>query len=195
MITCSSFCFGQSSKVLISKDTCTYNKKYSGYKLIIQYDTDTTQLKSEFHPWLNNFIKLPDSIKFLIIEKLLEFENDSSLCCMPATNYSFNGIDGCRDKPNDIKRYTIQIDALFMINRLCWPTLMELYSCSHVLYDNITKKTINHEPTKIKFVFEEYRKWFLEQKTKGKIDRYFPFNDGRYTWYGGRKSLEPKENY
>ena len=186
-------CYGQVPVVRVTKKKCTYDKKYSGEKLIIQYNVDTINLESPVEYWLDSFITLPDSGKLLIIEKLLEYENDTSLCCMNVVNRSFNGIEGCRGKPKGVTRYTIQIDALFMINRLCWPKWMELYSCTPVLYDNKLKKSINNDPKKIKIVFAEYRKWFLERKSKGKIGYYFPFNTGRYGWYGGRKSGAPKD--
>lgn len=182
-------CYGQ---VSVTKKKCTYDTKYSGEKLIIQYKTDTINLQSSIEYWLSDFIELPDSTKLLIIEKLLGYESDTSLCCLNVINRSFNGIEGCRGKPKDAIRYTLQVDALFMINRLVWPKLMELYSCTPVLYDNKLKKSINHDQKKIKCVFAEYKKWYEECKAKGKIERYFPFNDGRYTWYGGRKSGVPK---
>ena len=186
-------CFGQNAEVKITKKQCTYANQYSGQKLIIHYNADTVNLESPVEYWLDNFIILPDSIKLLIIEKLLEYENDTSLCCMNVVNRSFNGIEGCRGKPKGVTRYNIQVDALFMINRLCWPKWMELYSCTPVLYDNKLKKSINNDPKKIKIVFAEYKKWYAERKVKGKIGYYFPFNIGRYVWYGGRKSGAPKD--
>jgi hypothetical protein len=186
-------CYGQVPVVNITKKECTYDKKYSGKKLIIQYSFDTINLVSPVEYWLDGFITLPDSSKLLIIEKLLEYENDTALCCMNVVNRSFNGIEGCRGKPKGVTRYTIQVDALFMINRLCWPKLMELYSCTPVLYDSKLKKSINSDHKKIKLVFAAYKNWFEGCKAKGKIERYFPFNDGRYVWYGGRKSIAPKK--
>ncbi len=184
-------CHGQVVKVV--KKKCTYDKKYSGEKLIIKYCIDTFMLESQVEYWLDSFIILPDSSKLLIIEKLLEYENDTSLCCMNIVNRSFNGIEGCRGKPKGVARYTIQVDAMFIINRLCWPKLMELYSCTPVLYDSKLKKDINSDQKKIKIVFEAYKKWFAECKAKDNIPKYFPFNDGRYVWYGGRKSIASKE--
>lgn len=187
-------CYSQISNIRVTKKTCTYDKKYSGHKLFIECDTDTGSLKSEYEYWLDNFITLPDTVKLLIIEKLLEYESDTSLCCFPVVNRSFNGIEGCRGYPKGVERYTLQVDALFMINSICWPKLMELYSCTPVLFDSKAKKAINGNQAKIKQVFAEYRKWFEESKIQGRIRRYFPFNDGRYIWYGGRKSITPKDS-
>jgi hypothetical protein len=112
---------------------------------------------------------------------------------MEVISSSFNGIEGCGGSPKGVKRYKVQIDALYIINRLCWPGSMDFYSCSPALYDKKIKKSINSDQKKIKIVFAAYKKWFEECKTKGKIERYFPFNDGRYVWYGGRKSVAPKK--
>lgn len=101
-------------------------------------------------------------------------------------------MEGCRGYPKNAQRYTIQVDALFMINRLCWPKLMELYSCSPVLYDNKLKKEINSNQEAIKAVFSKYKDWYAICKAKKLIPKYFPFNDGRYVWYGGQKSIAPK---
>jgi len=193
IITGTVVCFGQNAEVQITKKKCTYANKYSGAKLIIHYTYDTVKLESLVEYWLDSFINLPDSVKLLIVERLLDYEDDTSLCCMNVVNRSFNGIEGCRGKPKGVTRYTIQVDALFMINRLCWPKWMELYSCTPVLYDNKLKKSINNDPKKIKIVFAEYKKWYVECKGKGKIGYYFPFNRGRYGWYGGRKSGAPKD--
>lgn len=186
-------CYGQVAVVKVTKKICTYDTKYSGEKLIIHYTYDTVDLQSPVEYWLDSFITLSNSVKLLIIEKLLGYEDDTSLCCINVVNRSFNGIEGCKGNPKGVTRYTIQVDALFMINRLVWPKLMELYSCAPVLYDSKLQKEINSNQEKIKCVFAEYKKWYEECKSKGSIPRYFPFNDGRYVWYGGRKSITLKQ--
>ena len=186
-------CYGQCPTTMVTKKKCTYDSKYFGEKLIMHYNVDTINLESSVEYWLNSFIILSDTIKLLLIERLLEFEGDTTLCCMNVVNRSFNGIEGCRGKPKGVSRYSIQVDALFIINRLCWPNWMELYSCTPVLYDNKLGKSINDDSKKIKIVYAEYRKWFLERKSKGTIGYYFPFNISRYGWYGGRESGAPKD--
>lgn len=168
--------------------------KFKGSKLVLTYKNDTVAKQSFTYSYdLAFFIGLSDSSKLILIDELLKYESDTARCCLDATSWSFNGIEGCRGKPKNVKHYTLQVDALFMINRLCWSKLMELYSCSPVLYDNKLKKEINSDPEKIKCVFKDYKKWYAECKAKGRIPKYFPFNDGRYVWYGGRKSIASKE--
>lgn len=181
----------QTNTFSVEKVEC--KNKFKGSKLVLNCKNDTTIKQSFTYSYdLDYFTSLNDSSKFILIGELLKFENDTSHCCLNVTNWSFNGIEGCGGKPKNVKYYTIQIDALFMINRLCWPKLMELYSCSQVLYDNKLKKEINSDQKKIKIVFAIYKKWYEECKVKGKIEKYFPFNDGRYVWYGGKKSITSK---
>lgn len=178
----------QGDTLFVEKSECLFMNKYKGSKLVLHYKDDTLQKESFTYGYdLEYFIKLSDDKKLLLIENLLRYENDTALCCLDVIGHSFNGIEGCRGVPKS-KRYTIQIDALYMINRLCWPGLMEFYSCYNVLYDTKTDKEINSDPSKIECVFKEYKKWYEECKAIGRIPKYFPFNDGRYVWYGGRKS-------
>ena len=184
----------QTDSLYIEKKECVSENSYKGYKLVIHYINDSSSQTAKTYDYYLNFLQgIDDKTKLKLIGLLLQYQDDTSLCCIKVYNYSFNGNEGCRGKPKDVTRYTIQVDALFMINRLCWPKLMELYSCSPVLYDNKLKKEINSEPEKIKCMFNEYKKWYEECKAKGKISEYFPFNDGRFVWYGGRKSVIQKD--
>lgn len=178
----------------IEKKECMSAGTHKGYKLIIHYERDTINTTAKVYDYNLDFLKgVSDKTKLDLIGMLLNYQDDTTMCCLKVQYYSFNGNEGCRGKVENVSHYTIQIDALFMINRLCWPKLMELYSCSPVLYDNKLKKTINTNPEKIKCVFKEYKKWFEECKAKGKIGKYFPFNNGRYVWDGGRKSIALKD--
>jgi hypothetical protein len=186
--------FAQGDTIYIEKKECTSEGIYKGYKLIIHYKNDTVNTKAKMYDYHLDFLKgINDKIKLDVIGMLLNYQDDTSMCCLKVQYYSFNGNEGCRGKVENIDRYTIQVDALFIINRLVWPKLMELYSCSPVLYDKKRKKGINSDQKKIKIVFAAYKKWYAECKAKGRIPRYFPFNDGRYIWDGGRKSITPKE--
>lgn len=194
ILSISAIAMAQIDSVYVERKECITENSYKGYKLIIHYTNDSMKQVAKPYDYNLGFLQgINDKTKLELIGMLLQYENDTSLCCLKVYNYSFNGNEGCRGKPKGLTRYTVQVDALFIINRLCWPKLMELYSCSPVLYDNKLKKEINSDPEKIRCVFKEYKKWFEACKAKGKIERYFPFNDGRYVWYGGRKSIAPKQ--
>ena len=178
-------CFGQLNHIQIKKEVCTYDRTYRGNKLIIHYESDTTEQTSDVGYNLLHFINLPDTAKLKIVSKLLAFENDTALCCLKVISRSFNGIEGCGGRPDGVDRYDIQVDALYMINRLCWPGFIEAYSCVPVLYDTKKQTTINNDPKKIRIVFEHYIKWCRQCLANGRISRHFPFNVGRYVWYNG----------
>lgn len=177
--------FGQKGQIMIEVKKCAYDSKNLGKKLIVHLQTDTGELISDVGYRLSTFIDMPDSAKLKIIESLLFFKNDTSLCCLKVISRSFNGIEGCGGKPDGIDEYDIQIDALYMINRLCWPGFIEAYSCVPVLFDKKMQKPINDNHQKVAIVFESYIKWYNECRIKGSISRYFPFNAGRYVWYNG----------
>ena len=187
LINSYSVCTGQD--VTVEKKFCS---SQNGYKLFLRLQNSDSVLSSTTFYDLKGFTSLTDDIKLVIIEKLLWYKNDTSKCCLPVSGYVHNYNEGCSGTPQS-KYYNIQVDALFMIGRLCFSQLTDRYSCHPVLYDTEEKKEINSEPEKIKLVFEEYEKWYNECKSKGKIGDYFPFNDGRYVWYGGRKSVVAKE--
>jgi len=189
----SNYILAQNGTYYVEKIKCMCQNT-NGYKLILHYKNQASDLQSFAYGYgLEKFIMLNDSCKLILIKDLLSYSSDTSVCCLDIVANSFNGIEGCRGEEYNADHYSIQIDALFMINRLCWPKLMELYSCYTVLYDTLKKVDINNDPAKIEIVFQEYKKWLQDCQRKGKIPRYFPFNDGRYVWAGGRQSIARKD--
>lgn len=180
-------CKGQNG--IVSKEQCGPDKRY---KLYLSLKTGNDTLFSRGLYELDGFTTLHDTIKLEIIKELLEFEKDTSRCCLRVSGYVYSGMEGCKGSPHSTY-FTIQVDALFMINRLCFSRLTDLYSCHPVLYDTLEQEEINTRPDLIAEVYKKYRKWYQECKAKGYIGKYFPFNDGRYVWYAGSKSKYPKD--
>jgi len=135
--------------------------------------------------------KLTDVIKLETVRQLLSFENDTSLCCYLVQELPFDGNDGRCGCPID-KQYRIQIDALFMINAICFDRCRS-YACVPMIMDTLSMKCVNEDPDAIKEVYQNYRKWFNDCMQKGKISDYFPFNDGRYVWKNGKKEYREEE--
>lgn len=186
-------CYSQTDSIWVEKKSCTDHKIYSGSKLILVAKTKKGKVVSNTYGYgLDYFVALPVEKRLKLIGELLQYSSDTSLCCLEFAFYSFNGIEGCGGEPVDNKRYSVVVDALFMINRLCWPKLMDLYSCNPVLWDNETKQSINNSPEKVEIVANRYREWYRECLKLGKVPKYFPFNDGRYVWNGGKKSIVPE---
>lgn len=184
---------GQIDSLCVEKKSCVSpNSTQKGYKIYLQYSTDSGRVGTNLFYGLDRFINLSDSLKLVFVGKLLGYENDTQKCCLLVSGYKHNQIDGWCGSPK-FKAYNISVDALFMINRLCFSSYTDMYSCTPVLYDKQLRKEINSDQKKIKVVFAAYKKWYAECKAKGMIPKYFPFNDGRYVWYGGRKSIAPKD--
>ena len=139
------------------------------------------------------FNTLPDSIKLVIVKQLLSFENDTSLCCYLVQELPFDGNDGCCRSPQG-KRYRIQIDALYIINAICFRRSRS-YSCVPMIMDTLTRKCVNENQVVIHEVYQQYWEWYYDCLKKGKIDSYFPFNDGRYKWKNGLKGKAAEEGF
>ena len=184
--------YGQNTSVSVNKKECTLANGLTAYKIFVAVPTkDKIILSDNFGYRYYYFSGINDSVKLLIIDKLLAFEDDSSLCCLAPTGYREGTLD-CTAFGYTSKSYNIQIDALFIINKIAFKDFATMYSCAPVLYDKITETEINDKPELIKEVYKQYKKWFNECKQIGKIKKYFPFNDGRYVWYGGKKSFFTK---
>lgn len=174
--------------VYIEKKSCE-NKQGRGYKLIIHMSASDTKSKdSEQNDYsLTGLINLPDSVKLLIVGLLLQYKNDTAIVCKPVSSYGYIAYENtCKGQPVS-GYYSISIEALYLINRLCFPNEFSFCYCFPVLVDTITGKEINGKYEDIRNVFTFYESWFERTKKAGLIDKIFPFNDGRYMWYGGKK--------
>jgi len=168
-------------------------KIYNGSRINVFYTKGSDTIKSSSYRD-SALIILPDSEKFVIIEQLLKYENDTSLYCLYAHAKLFGGELECRFWIDiKVESLPLSIDALYRINGIAYPYCCWVYSCYPVLYDTLDKIVINEKPELIKEVYKKYKIWFEECKQKGKIVAYCPFNDGRYVWYKGYKSFYPKE--
>jgi hypothetical protein len=122
--------------------------------------------------------------KIQVIDQLLKFKWDSSIVCFKPFTYGTN-------KDTIVsKYYTLQIDALYFINVICFDYLTINYSPCPILYDTVTNEEINYNPTKIKEVFTIYQNWFEKNKKNGFTDYTFPLLNTRFQWkYGFKRSF------
>lgn len=172
--------------VRVEKRECEY-KGVKGFKLILHYKNGDVEKMSKVNNYgLTEFVGLSDAVKLQFVEKLLEYQNDSSIVCIPVNNYGYAGYENtCNDKPIS-KTYTIQLDALYLINKICYPNAASFYYCFPALVDVNSGKEINTNAKDLSGVFPLYKNWFAE--ARGSIGGDFPFNKGKYCWFGGRKS-------
>jgi hypothetical protein len=189
-------CKGYTQKSWITKskcsDTTVSGTIYTGYRLEIFYVKDNDTTKSYYYWYDNPFLTYSDSSKMLIIQQLLSLEGDTSLFCGSAGAHFYGGALSCRCHIDNNINVPLQIDALYRINAIAFPHTCHIYSCYPVLYDTLERKVINDKPELVEEVYTTYKQWFAECISNGKIGDYFPFNEGRYIWYGGRKSFYRK---
>jgi hypothetical protein len=189
-------CNGFTQRAWTNKSPCaeSYDPDniYLGYKIEIFFLKNNDTIHSNYY-WENNpFKNFNDSSKLLIIEQLLSYERDTSLFCGTAGAHFYGGALSCKCHIDNNIKVPLQIDALYRINAIAFPNVCWIYSCYPVLYDTLEKKIINDKPELVLEVYITYKQWFAECIKKGKIGNYFPFNEGRYVWYGGRKSFYRK---
>jgi len=185
-------CYSQTAwieKRVCDNDKWAINK---GYSLDVFFAKGNDTIKSHAYLDTNPFVNLPDSEKLVIIKQLLTLENDTTLYCFKAGKY-WGGEYECNGGFYSPINVPIQIDALYRINGIAFPNICWIYSCAPVLYDTLNRIIINDKPKLVEEVYTVYKEWFIECQRKGKIGNYFPFNEGRYVWYRGkRKSYYPK---
>lgn len=177
-------CFSQP---YVKKINTEDNKAY----LKISFKKENRNLVYDFININSNY--LTDIEKLQLISCLLDFEGDTTkhpgnVLPIYLGNNAKNNV---RFSPKS-KYFTIEINALYFIDRIAYGEFSDFYSPAPVLYDNIDNMEINDSPDKIKIVFDSYKKWFQECMLIGEISKYFPFNDGRFVWLHGKKSLFTK---
>jgi hypothetical protein len=185
------------SIVTVEKKSCPEQSGYTidivafdgEYRHIITRDQRFTSYSGE--TLIRKFNDISDFIKLETVRQLLSFQYDTSLCCYPVQELPFDGNDGRCGCPIG-KQYTIQIDALFLINAICFE-MCRSYACVPMIMDTITGKCVNEDTIAIKEVYQKYIEWYNICVEKGNIGKYFPFNDGRYVWKNGRKGFHKKE--
>lgn len=173
--------------VRIEKRACDQGS-LSGAILIIHVQDGNTERTSRFNNYgFAELSGLSDILKLQIVGQLLQYKHDTSQVCLPIRNYGYEGYENtCKEKPAS-KGFDIQIDALYSINRLCFPHASSFYYCFPVVFDSQTGNEANNDYKAIQDFFEVYEKWFEDVKKRGQIGKDFPFNTGRYRWLGGRK--------
>jgi hypothetical protein len=141
--------------------------------LLCQYQYDRT-----FSDYSNNE-------KIEILEELLSFEGDTSICAKEVCNYGSKSF-----KRPITKIYTTQIDALYLFTILTVSSYSPNYCPFPVLYDNKTGKEINNDQKKISKVFKIYRNWLKENKRKGFVNYNVPLRNSRFEWFSTQKDFK-----
>lgn len=113
--------------------------------------------------YLNDFSKYSDSEKVEMIEELLEYEGDTSLCSVMPKCYS-----ALRSQtvPLEIKVYSTQVEALFIINHIIVKDPYRL-SAFPILKNSGRAVMESVNGPLIKQAYVLYKEWLKEVKKKG----------------------------
>ena len=181
LIFSSNVIFGQTD-IQVSKVSCSDNNSfyidvevYKNYRIL-------DSLGREYYNYPKIY-RLPDSLKIIIIERILEYTSDTTLCCRRIRDYE--NMEYCYQIKPKSNHFPIRIEALFVINRIAYNSLTSRIACYPVLFDSITGQEINNNNHLIDVMVEHYKEWFRMYKETGKLPGdYFYFNRGRIKWWG-----------
>lgn len=127
---------------------------------------------------------LPDTIKFRLIAELLTYTSDSTICDNPVFNLC-NNYSTVRLQPNS-KKYSLQIDALILINYIAFSSNACFYSPYPILFDIENNTEINISSNALSSVIKIYQDWFSALKRKKFRDYCYPLCGKKYEWFASR---------
>lgn len=108
--------------------------------------------------------KLDNDVKLKMIEELLSYENDIDFCSIRVTSYDYR-ISTIPNNHDSI--YSIQLEALFIINQIYYVEEPYLHCPFPILVDLDTQETSTQNIKIVINAFQEYKKWFLQLKKIG----------------------------
>ncbi|RPD39491.1 hypothetical protein [Chitinophaga barathri] len=133
-----------------------------------------------------------DSLGLIIAGKLVKFLSDTSLCGKPVKAYGNDDYPGCYNVKPHSERFTIGMEAMFIINRVVYSPLTFRLGCYPVLFDEVTGKELNDNHRQIQSVAERYKQWYKEFKSRKKAPDYEMLKKGQIKWWGtGRIAPAP----
>jgi len=175
--------FGQLMTMKVSKSLCSDKNSYF-LEVEIKKNGKLLDSSGRKDYDYSNIYRLDDSVKIKIIEELLYFTSDTSLCCSEVKAYDNIDYPGCFNEIPSAKRLSVRVEALFIINRVAYNSFTYRIGCYPVLYDSETKREINNDNCLINIMIERYREWFRMYKKTGKLPDYQFLNEGRIRWWG-----------
>lgn len=120
---------------------------------------------------------------FKMATELLAFQGDTRPCALKITNY--NPLSS-QIYLGQNKEYTIQLEALFMLNQLFISSPFN-YSPHPLLYDKKNKKYLYGTESEMKEIYQLYIKWIVKVKEMGinaaKNKKIDPLEGSNYKWY------------
>lgn len=130
------------------------------------------------------FSSMSPKTRIEIAEALLTLDGDLSVCALLALEYS--PIKSRLFYSLSKRTYSIQLEALFIVNMLCIEDHL-MYSSYPLLQNHETKEFLFGFEEEMSDVFAHYRNWLAKVKTLGlesiNKKKIYPLDDSPYSWY------------
>lgn len=152
------------------------------FSIKVEYDTGMPKFYSA-SCYFGELPKMTDSVKLFLIETLLSKINDTSVCGKPVEALSYR-YRGRHNRNPQSTRYSLQIEALVLINYIALSSDAISYSPFPVIYDKKREKEITASGKELDDVIKCYKKWFEKIKRKGLKQYSLPMISQKYEWYG-----------
>lgn len=129
-------------------------------------------------------MRFPDKIDTLkAVKELLGYKGDTRLCGLTIVN---NNPSRSQVYMGKNQNYSLQIEALYLINQLIYKEPFN-YSSMPLLYDRNTHKIFTVSGTGVSKAFAAYEKWYKKMKTIGiaQIQKtsIMPLDESSVRWY------------
>jgi hypothetical protein len=153
---------------------------------LIYYKIEFVKGKNPIVPcsYFFDFKNYNETEKIGMIQELLKYENDTSLCSVKINCYNPKR---SQMVPKGIEYYSIQVEALFIINHIILPNPYS-YSAFPILRDRNGDNIETIKGGVIKKAFSFYKKWLERVKKEGLAKtinkKILPLNDENSVfWY------------
>jgi hypothetical protein len=181
--TCLTCCKAQSYFKVLSKreDQSTY------YQLFL-LRSDTQDFTLIYPIFWTNSIYYPNIDTIKVIEELLSYEDDDRLCSTLISSYNEVGQCSSNLYLGIEKRYSIQVEALYIINQIVFeePCIFH-YMSNPVLKDLKTGNLQSIRGEIIVKAYQSYKKWFEKVKNSSLQEilrkNEFPLDNSGIIWY------------
>jgi hypothetical protein len=139
-----------------------FNKENSTHKYFkLKFKEDNSELGNIAYPLVIKSEENIDTIR--LIEDLLSFEGDTSICVIPIRCYDPKL---SQVYMGNLKDYSIQTEALFLINQLYFDKPFH-YSPYPILKNIESSKEESIDGEIIKLAYTAYKQWFVNVKKVG----------------------------
>ena len=173
-------CKGQDSTYfeVLKPDCNILGYKHKGLKIVLKNEPATM---CSYSPGIFDSTSQAEIFRMAI--ELLAFQGDTRPCALKIVNY--NPLSS-QIYMGQNTRYTIQLEALFMLNQLFISSPFN-YSPHPLLYDKKNKKYLYGTENEMKGIYQLYINWIIRIKEMGikvaKKHKIDPLEGSNYKWY------------